>query len=82
MKIAVVGSGVSGLAATWALNEHSEHDVHLFEAADRPGGHTNTVEWSTPANPGAGTVPVDTCVLSLACSARGPTSASAQRPTN
>lgn len=45
MKVAVVGSGVSGLAATWLLNEHSEHEVHLFESDTRPGGHANTVPY-------------------------------------
>ncbi|KAK7054506.1 hypothetical protein VNI00_003704 [Paramarasmius palmivorus] len=48
MKVAVVGSGVSGLAATWALNEYSEHEVHLYEADSRPGGHANTVRFSKP----------------------------------
>ncbi|KAJ3732460.1 hypothetical protein DFJ43DRAFT_311113 [Lentinula guzmanii] len=43
MKVAVVGSGVSGLAATWLLNEHSDHEVHLYEADNRPGSHANTV---------------------------------------
>ncbi|KAJ4491291.1 FAD/NAD(P)-binding domain-containing protein [Lentinula edodes] len=45
MKVAVVGSGVSGLAATWLLNEHSQHEVHLYEADNRPGGHANTVHF-------------------------------------
>ncbi|KIK92424.1 hypothetical protein PAXRUDRAFT_829965 [Paxillus rubicundulus Ve08.2h10] len=45
MRIAVIGSGVSGLAATWLLNEHSDHEVHLFEAGDRAGGHANTVRY-------------------------------------
>ncbi|KAI0826896.1 FAD/NAD(P)-binding domain-containing protein [Trametes gibbosa] len=48
MKIAVVGSGVSGLGATWLLNEHTDHEVHLFEADSRPGGHANTVTYARP----------------------------------
>ena len=48
LRIAIVGSGVSGLAATWALNEHSNAEVHLFEADDRPGGHANTVRFKRP----------------------------------
>ncbi|KAF9062260.1 hypothetical protein BDP27DRAFT_1300480, partial [Rhodocollybia butyracea] len=45
MKIAVVGSGVAGLAATWALNEYSEHEVHLYESDSRVGGHANTIRF-------------------------------------
>ncbi|KDR82518.1 hypothetical protein GALMADRAFT_151612 [Galerina marginata CBS 339.88] len=45
MKVAVVGSGVSGLGATWLLNEYSDHEVHLYEADARPGGHANTVHF-------------------------------------
>lgn len=41
-RIAVVGAGISGLGAAWALSRH--HDVTVFEAAARPGGHSNTVE--------------------------------------
>jgi hypothetical protein len=50
LDIAVVGSGISGLSAAWLLSQR--HKVTVFEAADRLGGHSNTVE--------AGGVPVDT----------------------
>ncbi|CCO31280.1 hypothetical protein BN14_05319 [Rhizoctonia solani AG-1 IB] len=60
-RVAVVGSGVSGLAATWALNEYSNAEVHLFEADNRPGGHANTVRFKRPgASEEVGGVDVDT----------------------
>ncbi len=40
-KIAIVGTGISGLAAAWFLCR--EHDVTLFEQSDWIGGHSNTV---------------------------------------
>jgi len=40
MKIAVIGSGISGLASSWLLSR--DHDVTLFEANDYLGGHTHT----------------------------------------
>lgn len=40
MRIAVVGSGIAGLASAWLLSRL--HDVTLFEASGRPGGHTHT----------------------------------------
>ncbi len=40
MKIAIIGSGISGLTAAFKLNKH--HDICLYEAADRLGGHTAT----------------------------------------
>lgn len=46
-----------------ALNEHSDHEVHLYEAANRPGGHANTVTYTKPGDPSK-TVDVDTWVLS------------------
>jgi predicted NAD/FAD-binding protein len=42
LKIAVVGGGVSGLSAAWLLSRR--HEVTLYEAAPRVGGHANTVE--------------------------------------
>jgi uncharacterized protein len=41
LKIAVVGTGISGLSAAWLLS--SRHDVTVYERADRVGGHSNTV---------------------------------------
>lgn len=40
-NVAIVGSGIAGLGAAWALSESC--NVKVFEAASRIGGHTNTV---------------------------------------
>lgn len=50
LKIAVVGTGVAGLSAAWLLSHR--HDVTVFEAEPRIGGHSHTVE--------ANGIPVDT----------------------
>ncbi len=42
MKIAVIGSGISGNVCARLLS--LEHEVHLFEAGSYLGGHTNTVQ--------------------------------------
>ncbi|KAL8750519.1 MAG: hypothetical protein Q9199_007012 [Rusavskia elegans] len=54
-KVAVVGSGCSGLAALWALKS-TDYEVHLYEADERLGGHTNTVDFKN----GGKTTRVDT----------------------
>lgn len=41
-RIAIVGSGIAGSAAAWALRDVA--DVTLYEADARPGGHTATVD--------------------------------------
>lgn len=42
MKIAIVGTGISGLLTAHLL--HEDHDITVFEADARIGGHSNTVE--------------------------------------
>lgn len=42
MKIAIVGSGISGLGAAYLLNQ--SHDVTVFEKNDYVGGHSHTVD--------------------------------------
>ncbi len=49
MRIAIVGTGISGLLAAHLL--HREHEIAVFEAAPRLGGHTNTVEVETADGP-------------------------------
>jgi uncharacterized protein len=42
MRIAIVGSGIAGLASAWLLSKDPRHEVVLFEANDYLGGHTHT----------------------------------------
>ncbi len=53
-RIAVIGSGISGLSAAHYLSR--AHEVHVFESDERIGGHTHTVM----AESAKGPVPVDT----------------------
>src|ERR1700753_4384851 len=46
MKIAIVGTGVSGLVAAHHL--HRQHEITVYEAAARIGGHTHTVTVPDP----------------------------------
>ena len=61
MKVAIVGSGISGLAAAHRLRPHAH--VTLFEAGDYFGGHTHTVDITLPTPQGPKTWGVDTGFL-------------------
>ena len=54
LKIAIVGTGISGLSAAWLLSQR--HDVTVYERADRVGGHSNTVLAKVDGH----SIPVDT----------------------
>ncbi|MDD0839398.1 FAD-dependent oxidoreductase [Curvibacter sp. HBC61] len=61
MRVAIVGSGVSGLAAAHTLRGHA--DVTLFEAGSYFGGHAHTVDVTLPTARGEVTHGVDTGFL-------------------
>ncbi|SRR5579859_2328867 len=42
LKIAVIGSGISGLSAAWLLS--GGHEVTIYEKSRRLGGHSNTID--------------------------------------
>ena len=54
LNVAVIGAGIAGLSAAWLLS--GKHNVTLFEADHRLGGHAHTAD--APGH--SGTVPVDT----------------------
>jgi predicted NAD/FAD-binding protein len=53
LKIAVIGSGISGMSAAWLLSQN--HDITVYEREGRVGGHSNTFIVGGPQ-----LVPVDT----------------------
>ena len=57
MKIAIIGTGISGMVAAWYLQR--EHSITVFEANDYVGGHTHTVTVEKDGRPYA----IDTCFI-------------------
>ena len=59
-KVAIIGAGISGLGAAWALHRHPDRfDFRLFEARDRVGGNAITADM--PQDDGA-SIPFDISV--------------------
>lgn len=54
MRIAIIGSGISGMLAAYLLRR--DHEITVFEANNYPGGHTHTVDVTLDDT----TLPVDT----------------------
>ena len=54
MRIAIIGSGISGLGAAYELYSH--HAITVYEANTTPGGHSRTITIKTPTS----TLDVDT----------------------
>ncbi|HQY39296.1 MAG TPA: FAD-dependent oxidoreductase [Giesbergeria sp.] len=61
MRVAIIGSGIAGLAAAHALRGHAH--TTLFEAGSYFGGHTHTVDVTLPTQHGPATHGVDTGFL-------------------
>ena len=59
-RVAIVGAGVAGLGAAWALNKHPDRfDIRVFEADSRIGGNAITVDMPQE---GGGSIPFDISV--------------------
>lgn len=56
MHIAIIGAGIAGNAAAWALATGSRHSIVVYEAENRLGGHSATVDIDYDGV----TIPVDT----------------------
>jgi hypothetical protein len=54
LKVAVIGTGISGLSAAWLMNQR--HDITVYEGSERVGGHSNTVSAAVEGR----LIPVDT----------------------
>jgi len=62
-RIAIIGAGISGLGCAYALRQHPEFDLTIYEAGDHIGGHSNTVDFNCNINGKEITHGVDTGFL-------------------
>lgn len=52
-RVAVIGGGIAGCGAAWALKQ-SGHEVVLYEERETLGGNAKTFTWDSPGNPTTG----------------------------
>ena len=62
-RIAIIGAGISGLGCAYALRQHPEFEITLYESGDHIGGHSNTVDFTYNINGNNVTHGVDTGFL-------------------
>lgn len=62
-KVAIIGAGISGLGCAYALRQHPELDLTIFEGGNHIGGHSNTVDLTLETSDGKLTHGVDTGFL-------------------
>ena len=62
-RIAIIGAGISGLAYAYALRQHPEFEITLYESGDHIGWHSNTVDFTYNINGDKVTHGVDTGFL-------------------
>ena len=62
-RIAIIGAGISGLGCAYALRQHTEFDITVYEGGDHIGGHSNTVDLTCELNGQRVTHGVDTGFL-------------------
>ncbi len=62
-KVAIIGAGISGLGCAYALRQHPDLDLTVFEGGNHIGGHSNTVDLTIETSEGKMTHGVDTGFL-------------------
>ncbi len=62
-KIAIIGAGISGLGCAYALRQHPDLEITVYEGGDHIGGHSNTVDFNLDTPQGPVTHGVDTGFL-------------------